>query len=62
MSLLLPHPDEATFARFFDLAPLFMAVTSLATGKFIAINDAFVNLSGYTREEALGHSARDLGL
>jgi PAS domain S-box-containing protein len=62
MSLPPPHPDEATFARFFDLAPLFMAVTSLATGKFIAINDAFVNLSGYTREEALGRSAHDLGL
>jgi len=53
---------EATFAKVFDLAPLYLAVTSLETGRFVAVNDAFVSLSGYTREEAVGRSSRELGL
>lgn len=53
---------ETTFAKVFDLAPLFLAITSLETGKFVAVNDAFVTLCGYTRAEAIGRSSLELGL
>ena len=54
--------DPEVFAGVFRRAPLYLAVSSLATGKFIEVNDAFVKVTGYSRAEAVGKSAQELGL
>ena len=50
------------FAGAFRRAPLYLAVTSLETGEFVEVNDAFVEITGYSRAEAVGKSAQALGL
>ena len=50
------------FAGAFRRAPLYLAVSSLETGKFVEVNDAFVAVTGYSRAEAVGKSAQELGL
>lgn len=39
-----------------------MAITTEAEGRFLEFNDGFPRLSGYTRDEALGKTSRDLGI
>ncbi|MCA9835792.1 MAG: PAS domain S-box protein [Trueperaceae bacterium] len=53
---------EAMFAKVFNLSPLYLVITSQQTGKLLQVNDVFCELSGYSREEALGKSPLELGL
>lgn len=46
----------------FDLAPVGIGLTDAATGEIVDVNQAFVDLVGYSREEVLGRSTMDLGL
>jgi PAS domain S-box-containing protein len=39
-----------------------ISVTDLATGRLVEVNDAWLELAGYTREEAIGRTATELGL
>jgi two-component system cell cycle sensor histidine kinase/response regulator CckA len=39
-----------------------ITVSSVATGAFVYVNDAFLRFTGYWRAEVLGHSAISLGL
>ena len=50
---------EENFVRAFNYAPLYLTITSLATGTFVMVNDTFVELSGYRREEIIGKSSLD---
>ena len=52
--------SEEKFARSFQSSPDAVTISSIASGKFIDINDGFCSMSGYTREEALGRSAEEL--
>jgi PAS domain S-box-containing protein len=54
--------SEQKFERAFNRSPLALTITSLADGRLIEVNDGFVRLSGYTREEAIGRSPDELGL
>lgn len=54
--------SAATFTKVFDRAPLFLAISSLETGAFIAVNDTFVNATGYSRDEVIGRTAGEIGL
>lgn len=46
----------------FEATPDIITVSSLEDGVFIEVNPAFVEQSGYTREEALGKSSLALGI
>jgi PAS domain S-box-containing protein len=46
----------------FDNSPDVMVMTDLDRGAYVAVNDAFVRTTGYTREEALGQRPTALGL
>ena len=54
--------SEERFATVFRAGPVAVSITSLAERRFLDVNAGFLQLSGYTREELIGRSARDLGL
>ena len=54
--------SEERFAKAFNASPLVLTISSLATGRLIAVNETFINLSGYSREEAIGKTTAELGL
>jgi PAS domain S-box-containing protein len=54
--------SEAKFAAAFAQSPLALTITSFDDGRLVDVNDGFVRLSGYTREEALGRTVHELRL
>lgn len=55
--------SEERFEKAFRLAPVPLAVASLEDWfRFMLVNDAFAEMSGYTRAEAVGRTAVELGL
>ena len=52
--------SEEKFSKSFRFSPDAITISSIATGKFIEVNDAFLRMSGFTREEAIGRSAEEL--
>jgi PAS domain S-box-containing protein len=58
-------PDSASRAKLraaFELSPTIMAVTDLATGRVVDVNDAFLRTTGFGRDEVLGRTIPELGL
>lgn len=57
------HRERDGRFSIFDLANVVPAsISRVADGVFTDVNDAFLTLFGYTRDEILGHRAVDLGL
>jgi len=54
--------SEEKFSKAFHSIADAICITSLKDTKFIEINEAFARFIGYTREEAIGRSAVELGL
>jgi PAS domain S-box-containing protein len=50
------------FARAFHASPALLAIARLSDGTIIETNQAFLQTSGYTREEVVGQSSLDLGI
>jgi PAS domain S-box-containing protein len=53
---------ERKFSKAFRSAPDSMSISTLRDGRYIAVNDRFVELFGCAREEVLGQTALDLGI
>jgi chemotaxis protein methyltransferase CheR len=54
--------SEERFAKAFNANPQPMSVTALADGRYLNVNDSFLAVSGYTREEVIGHTSLELGI
>jgi PAS domain S-box-containing protein len=54
--------SEARFAMAFDRAPVLMSLARFDDGRYLDVNEKFVSVSGYSREEAIGKNASELGL
>jgi len=54
--------SEERFAKAFNSSPLAVTITSLNTGKLVEVNETFVNLTGYSRAEAVGRTTDELRL
>ena len=52
--------SEEKFALSFANNPAAIAMTRLEDGLFLEVNDTWVALNGYSREEAIGHFAREM--
>ena len=58
-------PEQTVLAesnRLFHGNPAPMAVTTVPEGRFVDVNDAFLNTLGYSREEVIGKTCADLRL
>jgi PAS domain S-box-containing protein len=54
--------SEERFSEAFNASPLAITITELETGRLIEVNDTFVKVTGYSREEAIGRTTIELGL
>ena len=50
------------FTKVFRASPDPIAISTLAEGRFIDVNDSFLSFFGYTYEEVIGSTSIDLGL
>lgn len=53
---------EEKLAAAFNLSPEMIAISSLEDGRYLEINDAFLNLFGYSHEEVVGKTVRELNI
>src|SRR3954467_8372650 len=52
--------SETRYAAAFDASPIPMAITSLADGRYVEVNDAFVSQSGFGAAEVSGRTSLEL--
>ncbi len=50
------------FNKLFNNNPALMAVTSVPDGRFVDVNDSFVKVLGYSKNEVLGVLSRDINI
>ena len=53
---------EERYSKVFHSSPDAIIISRLEDGVYLEVNEAWVNLSGFTRAEALGHSAQELDI
>ena len=54
--------SERRFSIAFNSNPMLSTISMLEGGRFLAVNDSFIEMTGYSREEAVGHTALELNL
>jgi two-component system, cell cycle sensor histidine kinase and response regulator CckA len=54
--------SEEKFSKAFHLGPDAITITSAADGRYIEVNDNFLRLTGFTRDELIGRASLDLGV
>ena len=54
--------SEEKFSKAFRSSPILIAICTLKEGRFIDVNDAFLEVSGYSRKEVIGQTSSGLGL
>ncbi len=54
--------SEERFSGFFRASPVGTSITRLSDGQFVDINDAFLGLFSYTREEVIGQNPLKLAM
>jgi PAS domain S-box-containing protein len=53
--------SKEVFSKTFFSAPLLMTISSLENGKYIEANNAFLEVTGFTREEVIGSTSIEIG-
>jgi PAS domain S-box-containing protein len=54
--------SEEKFAKAFNSSPAAIFITTLKEGRFIDLNERAIKVFGYTREEVVGHTAKELNM
>ncbi|WP_298833849.1 PAS domain S-box protein [uncultured Piscinibacter sp.] len=54
--------SEALLSHLFATSPDCLTLTELDSGRFTLVNDCFLQVSGYRREEVIGRTAEELGI
>ncbi|WP_370654659.1 diguanylate cyclase domain-containing protein, partial [Rhodoferax sp.] len=53
---------NAIFSKVFDLMPDTLTITRVSDGRFVELSHNWETLTGFTREEGLGHTSAELGV
>lgn len=53
---------DEVFRSIFEASPFVITINSLVDGRYIMVNDAFIQSTGYSREEAVGKTQYELNL
>lgn len=54
--------SEERFFKTFQSSPLAMTIASLPDGRWTEVNDSFLRMTEYNREEIVGHTSVELGM
>ncbi len=53
--------SKSLLSSAFNKSPLLMTISDMTTGKYLDVNDSFSTVSGFSREDAVGKTAVELG-
>jgi PAS domain S-box-containing protein len=62
ISLIQLRESEEKFQKAFSASLAGMTITRLSDSKYVEVNEGFIQLTGYSKEELIGRSSTDLGL
>ncbi len=54
--------SESRFSTLFKSSPIWMALNRFDDGTYLDVNEAFSQVTGFSRDEALGHTSAQIGL
>ncbi len=54
--------SEERFSKAFHASPVGITISRLSDGLFLNVNDSFLTMTGYAREQVVGRRAEELGL
>jgi PAS domain S-box-containing protein len=54
--------SEEKFSKAFDSNPNGICITEMETGRYIAVNDSFCKVFGYSRDEMIGRTSLEMGV
>jgi PAS domain S-box-containing protein len=54
--------SEEKFSAAFRSSPEMIIIVNMRDNKYVEVNDSFVNITGYTREELIGHTGEEFNL
>ncbi|RHX78128.1 PAS domain-containing sensor histidine kinase [Leptospira yasudae] len=54
------RPTQEIYSKVFTLSPIATSISTADEGKYLEVNDSFLKLFGYTREEVIGKTSLEL--
>lgn len=54
--------SEEKFAKAFHASPDWIVITRASDGKYIEVNEAFLEITGFSRDEVIGRTSTELGV
>ena len=54
--------SEEKFSKAFDQSPAAMSITRLLDGRYVEVNQTFLDLLGYSRQEVINHTSPELNI
>lgn len=54
--------SEEKFSKLFLTSPIWMLLATVEEGRYIEVNDSFIKITGYSREDVIGKTSTEFGL